>query len=300
MVVTVLRVTHVGCRHHEDRDAAPVEGARDRPLLRRDPAHRSPFEEDGHGDAPLAGADEALCHGRIGELVDIHQNFALCRRDGRPEYLIRTVGSGKRGHRYVLEGRGREAGLADEERARVPDAVLQVVDLAFPGVDVGRPGDLLEKRGPPVEVEFVGLIGHQEVPVRDHVRHGRCVLFDLEVGRVAVGPLERGAVSRDHQPPADLGSRREPEPAFTVGDDEPVKHPLPLEHQVLVGIAGQIGVRAELGDQDAIGHAGKKAEEQESRGDPAHTQGYVFSGLIGRRYDFTRIPAGRQSGRKPL
>jgi len=167
-------------------------------------------------------------------------------------------------------------------------------------MDIGRPGDLLEKRGPPVEVEFVGPVRHQEVPVRDHVRHGRCVLFDLEVRRVAVGPLERRAVSRDHQPPADLGSRREPEPTFAVGDDEPVKHPLPLEHQVLVGIAGQVGVRTELGDQDAAGCAGKKAEEQDDRGDPAHKQGYVFSSLIAKRYDNACIPAGCQGGRKPL
>ncbi len=91
--------------------------------------------------------------------------------------------------------------------------------------------------------------------------------------------LEREAVPRDHQPPAYSGSRRESESPFSVGDDEPVKHPIPLENQVLVRIAGQVGVRAELGDQDTAGCASKEAEEQDGRGDPAHKQGYVFSGL---------------------
>ncbi len=174
------------------------------------------------------------------------------------------------------------------------------MDPPFPGKDVGGPGDLLDEGGPLVEEEFVGLVGHQEVPVRDHVRHGRCPLLDLEVGGVTVCLLERGAAPRDHQPPVDRGSRREPVPPLAVREDEPVEHPRSLDHQVLVGVAGLVGVRAEFDDPHTAGCAGKEAEEQDERGDPAHTQGYVSPGLIGERYDNACTPAGRQGGWKPL
>ncbi len=78
VVVAVLCVARVGRRHHEDRNTAPVEAARDRPLLWRDPTHRSPFKEDGHGHAPFTGSNEVLRHGRVGKFVDVYQDLTLC------------------------------------------------------------------------------------------------------------------------------------------------------------------------------------------------------------------------------
>ncbi len=284
VVVAVPRVGRVGRRHHENRYAAPVEGTRDRPLLPWYPADRPSFEEDGDGDAPFAGAYEILRHNRIGELVDVHQDLVLCRRYYLREDLIRTVRGDERCHRHIFENRRLKPGLADEERAGIPDAVHQVVDLALTGVDVGRPGDLLDERRPMVEVELIGRIREKEVSAaHDDVRHGRRVILDLEVRQVAMCLFERDAISCDHQPAAYPGSRRKPKPTLTVGYDVSIEQSLSLEHQVLIGVAGQVGVRAELGDHDASGRAGKEAEEQYGRGDPAHTQGYVSPGLIEER-----------------
>jgi len=91
-----------------------------------------------------------------------------------------------------------------------------------------------------VEVKLVGLVRHQEVPARYNVRHRRCVILNLEVGRAAMSLLEREAVPRDHQPPHIW---------FPAGIGIPLlrrrrrtrQHPIPLENQVLVRIAGQVG-----------------------------------------------------------
>ena len=155
--------------------------------------------------------------------------------------------------------------MADEERSRVPDAVFKVVDLALPGVNIGRPGDLLDEGCAVVEMISSALFASRNL-ARYDVRHHRRVILDLEVRRVAVGLLERGAV------PATTslllirpgGNRNFPRRRRWCSR----RASPPPRAPVLVGIVWQVGVRAELGDQDTSSCAGE-AEEQGDCDDPA-------------------------------